>query len=228
MARDRWIPSKAMPSGLITFDAGFQLLDLVAKPVKAVILLFPIRGKLGRAQKTRRSETKEEGRVQVDHTVFWIEQTPNACGTIGLLHTLTNHLAARIEPESPISNFIDACSGKQQSSRSHPTNPTSSQISMLPPQPAPNCVPDNLDTDLHFTLFVQAPDASAREAEVATDERRLIELDGGRAGPVDRGKSTDLLKDVAWYVKEQIFPYAPAPEFSMIALLVGFLKKRLG
>jgi ubiquitin carboxyl-terminal hydrolase L3 len=55
-------------------------------------------------------------------------------------------------------------------------------------------VPDNLDTDLHFTCFVQAPDASAREAEVATGERRLIELDGGRAGPVDRGKSTDLLK----------------------------------
>ena len=55
-------------------------------------------------------------------------------------------------------------------------------------------VPDNLDTDLHFTCFVQAPDASAREAEVATGGRRLIELDGGRAGPVDRGMSTDLLK----------------------------------
>ena len=55
-------------------------------------------------------------------------------------------------------------------------------------------VPDNLDTDLHFTCFVQAPDASVREGEVATAERRLIELDGGRAGPVDRGKSTDLLK----------------------------------
>jgi hypothetical protein len=55
-------------------------------------------------------------------------------------------------------------------------------------------VPDKLDTDLHFTCFVQAPDASVREAEIATGERRLIELDGRRAGPVDRGKSTDLLK----------------------------------
>jgi hypothetical protein len=55
-------------------------------------------------------------------------------------------------------------------------------------------VPDKLDTDLHFTCFVQAPDASARVVEVTTGERRLIELDGGRAGPVDRGKSTDLLK----------------------------------
>ena len=55
-------------------------------------------------------------------------------------------------------------------------------------------VPTDLDTDLHFTCFVQAPEASAREAEIVTGERRLIELDGGRAGPVDRGKSTDLLK----------------------------------
>jgi ubiquitin carboxyl-terminal hydrolase L3 len=55
-------------------------------------------------------------------------------------------------------------------------------------------VPDKLDTDLHFTCFVQAPEASVREAEITTGERRLIELDGRRAGPVDRGKSTDLLK----------------------------------
>ena len=55
-------------------------------------------------------------------------------------------------------------------------------------------VPTDLDTDLHFTCFVQAPEASAREAEIATGERRLIELDGRRAGPVDRGESTDLLK----------------------------------
>jgi ubiquitin carboxyl-terminal hydrolase L3 len=57
-----------------------------------------------------------------------------------------------------------------------------------------SAVPENLDTDLHFTCFVQAPEASARAAETTTDERRLIELDGRRAGPVDRGKSTDLLK----------------------------------
>jgi hypothetical protein len=58
-------------------------------------------------------------------------------------------------------------------------------------------VPTDLDTDLHFTCFVQAPESSVREAEkIATTaaKRRLIELDGGRAGPVDRGESVDLLK----------------------------------
>jgi ubiquitin carboxyl-terminal hydrolase L3 len=56
-------------------------------------------------------------------------------------------------------------------------------------------VPNELDTDLHFTCFVQALEASVREDGVLpTGELRLIELDGGRAGPVDRGVSTDLLK----------------------------------
>ena len=41
-------------------------------------------------------------------------------------------------------------------------------------------VPDNSDTSLHFNCFVQAPKASAREAKVATDARRVIELDGRR------------------------------------------------
>ena len=59
-------------------------------------------------------------------------------------------------------------------------------------------VPTNLDTDLHFTCFVQAPDPSSRESSTpvtptTSGEMRLIELDGRRAGPVDRGVSTDFL-----------------------------------
>lgn len=53
---------------------------------------------------------------------------------------------------------------------------------------------DNLDTNLHFTCFVKAADPAAREAEVSSDTRRLIELDGRRAGPIDRGDCTDLLR----------------------------------
>ena len=65
---------------------------------------------------------------------------------------------------------------------------------MLPSHQAARLpVPGDLNTDLHFTCFVQAPEESAREAEIATGERCLTELDGRRAGPVDRGKSTDLL-----------------------------------
>jgi ubiquitin carboxyl-terminal hydrolase L3 len=40
--------------------------------------------------------------------------------------------------------------------------------------------PDHLDTNLHFTCFVIAP-------APVTKEKRLIELDGRRAGPIDLG-----------------------------------------
>jgi ubiquitin carboxyl-terminal hydrolase L3 len=55
-----------------------QLLDLVAKPVKAVILLFPIRGKLEELRQQEEARIKEEGKVPVDPTVFWIKQTVRA------------------------------------------------------------------------------------------------------------------------------------------------------
>jgi ubiquitin carboxyl-terminal hydrolase L3 len=62
-----------------------------------------------------------------------------------------------------------------------------------------------VDTDLHFTCFVEAPDADFRKAakgeglsedakgDKVSSGMRLIELDGRRAGPVDHGECKDLL-----------------------------------
>jgi ubiquitin carboxyl-terminal hydrolase L3 len=57
-----------------------QLLDLVAKPVKAVILLFPIRGKLADLRQEEEEKIKEKGQVPIDPTVFWIKQTVRRAG----------------------------------------------------------------------------------------------------------------------------------------------------
>ena len=68
--------------------------------------------------------------------------------------------------------------------------------------------PGDLQTDLHFVCFVEAPDADFRDRAAqsagaklegdATEDngsgKRLIELDGTRTGPVDRGECRDLLK----------------------------------
>ena len=52
-----------------------------------------------------------------------------------------------------------------------------------------SAIPPNLDTNLHFICFVLAPDPSAETGP----GHRLIELDGERAGPLDRGPCEDLL-----------------------------------
>jgi len=54
---------------------GVQLLDLIPRPVKAVILLFPIRGKLDELRQQEEAKLKQVGQVPVDPTVFWIKQT---------------------------------------------------------------------------------------------------------------------------------------------------------
>lgn len=54
--------------------------------------------------------------------------------------------------------------------------------------------PEDLKVDLHFTCFVEAPDASVRRSGGGKYSKRLIELDGSREGPMDHGPVDDFLK----------------------------------
>lgn len=73
------------------------------------------------------------------------------------------------------------------------------------------------DTDLHFTCFVQAPNPP-REEGLTSDSTRLLELDGRREGPVDRGECTDFFRNVAEYVKNNYIANTSSMHFNMIAL----------
>jgi len=54
--------------------------------------------------------------------------------------------------------------------------------------------PEDLNVDLRFTCFVEAPDFSVRTSARGEYSKRLIELDGARDGPVDHGRVNDFLK----------------------------------
>lgn len=75
-------------------------------------------------------------------------------------------------------------------------------------------------TNLHFTCFVEAPSSSSRidGTEVEEGARRVIELDGRRNGPIDRGASKNFLQDVADFVKKNYVDGSASVEFSMLAL----------
>lgn len=51
-------------------------------------------------------------------------------------------------------------------------------------------VPTDLKTNLHFTCFVRAPSV---RGPGSPGGYRIIELDGRRGGPIDRGECNDLL-----------------------------------
>ncbi|KDQ61656.1 hypothetical protein JAAARDRAFT_31120 [Jaapia argillacea MUCL 33604] len=239
MPSARWIPLESNPevlnswankAGLVASQAQFEdvygldpeLLGMVSRPVNAVVLLFPITDRLENKRKQEDAEFNKPGSTPVDPTIFFIKQTiSNACGTIGLLHALINSNVT-IKPESPLAKFIDLCQEKtpEQRAQALETTPLFADIHAEAAQGGQSAVPRNLDTDLHFTCFVQAPPFDQRE-ETGSPARRLIELDGRRAGPLDRGPSDDLLMDVAKFVKEEYIAQSSSMNFSMMALGPG-------
>jgi len=195
-----------------------SLLGMVSQPVKAVVLLFPISTESEARRKQEDEEILSKGQPELDPTIFWIKQTiSNACGTMGLIHAIANSDATLV-PESPLAKFIDQCIDKTPEERAKllETTPLFADIHAQAASSGQSAVPTDLDTNLHFTCFVTAP--SSRGADREDSSMRLIELDGRRAGPIDRGVSTDLLKDAAKVIQEVYMGNSPSLSFSVISL----------
>ncbi|KAF8193749.1 peptidase C12 ubiquitin carboxyl-terminal hydrolase 1 [Pholiota molesta] len=246
----RWIPLESNPelfnswsekAGLITSQARFvdvygfddELLSLVPKPVKAVILLFPIDAQYETKRLEEDERIAKEGQPKLEDTIFFVKQTiGNACGTIGLIHALANSGVA-FTPTSPLQNFIIECEDKTPLERAQALATTPHFASIHAQTAAAGQTQQNLDTNLHFTCFVEAPDADIRqEAQgkepdpVAVNDKtltgmRLIELDGRRNGPIDRGECADLLSDAAKFIKERYVSTSTSLNFSLMALTAG-------
>ncbi|KAJ7695172.1 hypothetical protein B0H17DRAFT_1056689 [Mycena rosella] len=226
----RWIPLESNPDvlnswsnkaglvPLVQFDDVFgldeALLTMVPQPVKAVVLLFPISPESEARRKQEDEEILSKGQPTLDPTVFWIKQTiSNACGTMGLIHAIANS-DATLKPESPLSKFIDQCTDKTPEERAKllETTPLFADIHAQAASSGQSAVPTNLDTDLHFTCFVAAPSAGTGPG------MRVVELDGRRNGPIDRGECTDLLADAAKVIQEVYMGNSQSMQFNVMAL----------
>ncbi|TFK35186.1 hypothetical protein BDQ12DRAFT_688634 [Crucibulum laeve] len=244
----RWIPLESNPevfnswakkAGLATSHAQFgdvygldeELLSMVPKPVKALILLFPDNPEAKAWKQEEDERIKKDGQPKVDGTIFWIKQEiSNACGTIALIHALANS-DVTLAPDSPLQNFIIQCHDKSPEERAALLASTKlfSSIHAQSASTGQTAVPSDLNTNLHFTCFVAAPEAEFREiakggASPKPDETqdntgmRLIELDGRRPGPIDHGECKDLLSDVANLVKSRYLNQTASVYFSLMAL----------
>ncbi|KAJ7155574.1 hypothetical protein C8R43DRAFT_1000466 [Mycena crocata] len=234
MSSSRWIPLESNPdvlnswstkAGLVPisqFDDVFgldeALLAMVPQPVKAVVLLFPISPESEARRKQEDEEILSKGQPELDPTILWIKQTiSNACGTMGLIHAIANSDVTLV-PQSPLAKFIDQCKDKTPEERAKllETTPLFADIHAQAASAGQSAVPTNLDTDLHFTCFVVAPSASSRGQ--GNTSMRVIELDGRRAGPIDRGECTDLLADAAKIIKELYIGNSQSMSFNVMSL----------
>ncbi|OCH93699.1 cysteine proteinase [Obba rivulosa] len=213
----------ATAAGVDTSKARFHdvygldedLLSLIPQPVKFVVVLFPNNQWLQERREEEDERVTKEGQHPIDPSVIWMPQTiHHACGTMAILHGFANSDVETM-PESPLATFIAECRGKtpQQRAKLLEASPPFAKIHAEAVVSGQSAVPSvEEEMDLHYTCFASLSDPSR------TGSSRLVELNGGRKGPVDRGECTDVLRDVAKYLKEHYLPNTSSAHFNVLVL----------
>jgi ubiquitin carboxyl-terminal hydrolase L3 len=208
----RWLPLESNPELLNSyikslgvknthefydvFGMDEELLMMVPQPCVAVLLLFPITAN-SEAAKKKEQETLEAKNYTAPKDVYYIKQTiGNACGTIGLVHTIMN-LADQLELDEQkfFAKFLEttkdmspeerakALEASEDLEKSHQEVASSEQNACA--------VDEKADVDLHFIAFVNVKDT-------------LYELDGRKASPIPHGATSadTFLSDAVKVVKQ--------------------------
>ncbi|KAJ9109204.1 hypothetical protein QFC21_000533 [Naganishia friedmannii] len=239
------LPKTLKFNDLFSLDPEF--LQFIPQPVFAVLLLFPCRGKLGeeREKEEAAGEGEWKGSDDENKKIWWIKQTVrtirshgpvndqlklellfqigNACGSIGLLHSLLNlprdpaspyalakdSLLAKFYQETKELSGIDKAKSLDAATffeEAHKRVAESGQSTV------PRTAEELEHVDLHFISFV--------EGTAADGSKHVIELDGStRNGPFNRGPCKSLLHDVARIVQEKYIDRAEGdPNFTLITL----------
>jgi ubiquitin carboxyl-terminal hydrolase L3 len=211
----RWVPLESNPEiysswassmGLDTDKYAFvdvyglddDLLSMVPQPVEAVLLLFPVTKEYEAKRIEEESHQEPFTGTGKQGEIMWFKQTiGNACGTIGLLHSIANSSAKdTLSESSPLAVLLkealpldvkDRAEYLQTSkslAKAHTSSASTGQTAA--PSADEKC-------ELHFVSFIRDPAS-----------HRLFELDGRRHGPVDRGveipKQEDLLKAATQWI----------------------------
>ncbi|KAJ3275441.1 Ubiquitin carboxyl-terminal hydrolase isozyme L3 [Terramyces sp. JEL0728] len=215
-----WIPLEANPEVLnkqlgVNSQLEFQdiwsldpeMLVMVPKPVGALLLLFPITENFRKERKEKLESIEKHGQ-HVSPKLYYMKQTiGNACGTIGLIHALTNTLEysdmgtgafASLYNKSIHASPVERAGILEQSKELAQIHETNSLAGQTEAPPAED------EVNLHFVAFVEK-------------EGYLYEMDGDPGVPICHGKTTDLLADAAKVIQTRIANSEDSTNFSVMA-----------
>jgi ubiquitin carboxyl-terminal hydrolase L3 len=171
------VPDKLQICDIFGFEP--ELLEMVPKPVKAVLLCFPVSQQSEDFRTAQVAKIKESGQELPSGVWFTTQTIGNACGTIGLLHAVGNNLDTLGHlPEGSWSNKFftnsldadaDARAALLQSDEGI------AEVHAEAAQQGQGAVPDRPeDCMLHFVCFVEKGGF-------------LLELDGRKPFPINHG-----------------------------------------
>lgn len=219
MAQTRWLPLESNPEVMNKYAKSLgiydswqfvdvwgldpELLCVVPRPVCAVLLLYPINEK---------SETDKFGTEDTGSGLYFIKQTiSNACGTIGIIHSLCNNAEKLgFDKEKHLSKFFGDTKDLTPEERGKYLETDSAfgdahdQLAQEGQTKAP---PRDERIDLHFIAFVH-------------HNGTLYELDGRRGAPVKHGATTEdtLLEDSAKVIRKFMERDPNNLHFTVVAL----------
>jgi ubiquitin carboxyl-terminal hydrolase L3 len=186
------------------------LLEIVPKPVIAVLLLFPISENSENHKKEQSEELKSKN-VEGNSQVYHIKQTVgNACGTIGLIHAiLNNREKVSLDKESWFAKFYEETKDLSFADRAEVLckNDSIETAHQGLASEAKSDVNHSINDNLHFIAFIN-------------NNGRLYELDGCKSQPIDHGATSadTLLQDAAKVVKQFMDRDPNDVRFSLAAL----------
>ncbi|CAJ1943282.1 unnamed protein product [Sphenostylis stenocarpa] len=178
------------------FGLDEELLEMVPKPVLAVLFLYPITAK---TEEERMQQENEKSKV------YFMKQTVgNACGTIGLLHALGNITSeVKLVEGSFFDKFFKSTASMDPLQRAvFLENDKDMEVAHSVAASAGDTVAsDNVDT--HFICFAC----------------QLYELDGRKLGPISHGACSPitLLKDSAKVIQSMIQKNPDSLNFNVVA-----------
>ncbi|KAH8803140.1 hypothetical protein F5884DRAFT_804550 [Xylogone sp. PMI_703] len=163
-----------------------DLLALVPRPVHALLVIIPMTPTWNKMRESEDATISDYIKSGPEEPVIWFKQTiHHACGSIGLLHCVINGSAkAYILPNTTVAKLREDAIPLRMAERaqmlydSKEFEEAHAKVANLGDTIAPSAEEgDRLGQ--HFVAFVKG------------DDGHLYELEGGRKGPLDRGKLED-------------------------------------
>lgn len=220
-SKKRWLPLEANPDIMNQFLWGLgvredemgcydvygfdeELLEMVPKPVLAVLFLYPLTSQSEEERRQQDSVTKD----QIKGVYFMRQTVGNACGTVGLLHAVGNITSEiHLLEDSYLDKFYKSTASMDPMERAlFLENDREMEVAHTVAASAGETEASD-DVDTHFICFTCV-------------DGQLYELDGRRAGPISHGATTpsSLLRDAGKIIQGMIAKNPSSMNFNLIAI----------
>lgn len=211
---NEYLAKLGLQDGQVAFAEifGLDLLDMVPRPVKAVLLCFPITDQQEEYASEEAAKIAKDGQI-VSPSIFYMHQSiGNACGTIGILHALGNLNSSErlVAQGSWLDGFFSAVKGFDAAQiGAHLEGDTQlEEVHEAAASSGQSEVPEDLENvNLHFICFTCVDGC-------------LYELDGRKKTAINHGPSSPatVLEDSVAVIKKFMARDPDSIRFTMTAL----------